>query len=78
VVVPSTNPVHNHKENHKQNGEYILGRSGVLLLSAAFVQKIFSYDKYLAIYSPDALRKAYDLSDFKQNWCTPLGRHIKI
>ena len=33
-----------HKENHKHNGEYILGRSCVLLLSAAFVQNLFLYD----------------------------------
>jgi len=60
-----------HKENHKHNGEYILYRSCVLLLSAAFVQIFFLYDKYLASYAPDALRKVSKLSDFKQNWSAP-------
>jgi len=40
-------------------------------LSAVFVQKIFLYDKYLASYTPDALRKVSKLSDFKQNWSGP-------
>lgn len=46
-----------HKENHKHNRECILDRFCVLLLSAVFVQKIFLYDKYLASYTPDALRR---------------------